>query len=225
MTSPPPVGIVPAAGRAARLQPLSGSKEAILIDGRPLLDYLHARLRRAGCEETIVVTRTDKVDVIALAEERNLRVVLGCPATAAESLALGARDLDPNAPVLLGFPDTIWEPEDGFVQLLAALDEDVDVVLGLFRTPELTRSDVVVVDRLGLVQSVEAKPAVPRSDLIWGCAATRAGIVARLGEQSEAAVTFDRLARAGRVRGIFLSDSWLDVGTQDALAAARRRGA
>ena len=37
--------------------------------------------------------------------------------------------------VLFGFPDTIWEPVDGFQHLVAELGE---VVLGLFRCRDLT---------------------------------------------------------------------------------------
>ena len=34
------VGVIPAAGHATRLQPLSGSKEVLAVDGKPVIDYL-----------------------------------------------------------------------------------------------------------------------------------------------------------------------------------------
>lgn len=43
-----PIGIVPAAGSATRLQPLEGSKELIRVHGRPVIDFLLDRLARAG---------------------------------------------------------------------------------------------------------------------------------------------------------------------------------
>jgi len=39
------VGVIPAAGHAIRLQPLSGSKELLEIGGRPVMDYLVERMR------------------------------------------------------------------------------------------------------------------------------------------------------------------------------------
>ncbi len=47
------VGVIPAAGRATRLQPLSSSKEVQPIGGRPVMDYLidasiAAAARRCG---------------------------------------------------------------------------------------------------------------------------------------------------------------------------------
>ena len=58
------VGVIPAAGRATRLQPLSLSKEVQPISGRPVMDYLLKRLQRGGCAELRVVTRPEKLDVI-----------------------------------------------------------------------------------------------------------------------------------------------------------------
>jgi NDP-sugar pyrophosphorylase family protein len=68
---------------------------------------------------------------------------------------------------------------------------------------------------------VQVKPVEPASDLIWGCAATTASVVGRLTDAAEPGELFDRLARAGRVAGIYLSDEWLDVGTPEALQRAR----
>jgi glucose-1-phosphate thymidylyltransferase len=216
-----PVGLVPAAGYATRLAGLEGSKEAADVRGRPVLDYLLERLRAAGCAEVRLVTRPEKRDVVELAGERDATVVLGRPASVSESLLLAAEGLAPGTPVLFGFPDTIWAPVDGFARLLARLGPDVDAVLGLFRTPDLTRSDVTVVDEAGLVTAVQVKPDAPASDLIWGCAATTAAVVGRLAEADEPGELFDRLARTGRVAGVHLSDEWLDVGTPEALRRAR----
>jgi glucose-1-phosphate thymidylyltransferase len=217
-----PVGLVPAAGLATRLSGLTGSKEAVEICGRPVLDYLVERLHRAGCADLRVVTRPEKRDVAELARARGATVVLGRPASVSESLLLAAEGLDPAARVVFGFPDTIWEPVDGFARLLARLEPDVDAVLGLFRTPDLTRSDVAVVDESGRVTAVQVKPERPASELIWGCAATTAGVIEQLRGVDEPGLLFGGLASAGRVAGVFLSDEWLDVGTPDALRRARR---
>jgi glucose-1-phosphate thymidylyltransferase len=216
-----PVGLVPAAGYGTRLAGLDGSKEALDVRGRPVLDYLLERLRRAGCADVRVVTRPEKRDVIELAGARDATVVLGRPASVSASLLLAVEGIAPETPVLFGFPDTIWAPVDGFARLLERLGPDLDVVLGLFRTPDLTRSDVAVVDEAGFVTAVQVKPDEPASDLIWGCAATTSALVGRLADVAEPGELFDRLARARRVAGLYLSDEWLDVGTPEALRRAR----
>lgn len=215
------VGIIPAAGRALRLQPLPGSKELLLVRGRPVMDYLVDRMRATPADELRVVTRPDKPDVAFHARRLGARVVEGTPSSVAQSVRLGVEDLDADDVVLIGFPDTIWEPLSGFAELLGALEGN-DAVLGLFRTPDLARSDVVVAEG-ERVRAIAVKPAEPPSELIWGCAAVRRSALERLAEHDEVGHLLDDLARAGRVCAVHLSDSWLDIGTPEALARAQER--
>jgi CTP:molybdopterin cytidylyltransferase MocA len=99
--------MVPAAGYATRLQPLTGSKEVLSIDGVPLMDHLVARLQRAACTDIRVVTRPEKSDVIAHAGELGLTVVRAQPLSVSTSLLAGIEGIDPDDVVLIGFPDTI----------------------------------------------------------------------------------------------------------------------
>jgi glucose-1-phosphate thymidylyltransferase len=213
-------GVIPAAGRATRLQPLAGSKEMLAIGGRPVIDQLVDRMLAASADEIRIVTRTDKRDLVEHIGVLGAVLVEGNPASVGESVALGLHGLEPDDVVLLGFPDVLWEPADGFVQLLAALG-DMDAALGLFRTSELARSDVVVLDGSGAVTGIAVKPERPPSGLIWGCAAIRRQALAGLEQYAEPGDLLNRLARTGRVRGVHLSDSWLDIGTPEALAKAQ----
>lgn len=216
------VGVVPAAGYARRLQPLDRSKEVLEVEGRPVLYYLLDRMRAGGADELRVVTRPEKQDVATRAAAFGARVVLGRPQTAAESISLGLLGLADEDIALIGFPDTVWEPEDGFRRLVAVLtSEPVEAVLGLFRTRELTRSDVVEVDHDGRVRAIAVKPSKPPSELIWGCAAARVRALSDLARFREAGELFDRLARAGGVRGLELSSAWIDIGTKKAFFAAQ----
>jgi glucose-1-phosphate thymidylyltransferase len=213
------VGVVAAAGLATRLQPLEASKELLEVGGRPVIDYLLERMRAGGADELRVVTRPEKDDVAEHARRAGGSVIRATPSSAAESFSLGLTGLEPGDIVLLGFPDTIWEPVDGFARLVELLGED-DAALGLFRTPDLSRSDVVVLDG-DRVAAIAVKPETPPSELIWGCAAVRRSALDGLAEHAEAGTLLDGLAKAGKVRGVHLSDSWIDIGTPEALAQAR----
>ena len=217
------MGIVPAAGFATRLQPLAGSKEVYPIGGRPLMEYVVERMRAAPCDELRVVTRREKRDVVDLAAELGAEVVIGRPETLATSVALGIKGLAADDVALIGLPDTIWEPADGFNRLLAALDDAADIVLGLFTSNEPERSDVVALEPSGRVTAVAVKPAAPASDLIWGCAAARVAALAGLERHSWPGEHFDAVARSGRARGITLGGEFLDVGTLDALRRGEAR--
>ena len=185
------------------------------------MDWLVERMKAAACTEIRVVTRPRKTDVGAHAAALGATVVIGEPDTVGRSIALGMSGIAGDATVLLGFPDTLWEPPDGFVTLLDALQEGVDAVLGLFTTDEAARSDVVVRASGNRVDRILVKPSEPPSDVIWGCAVARAAAIRGIDAVEQPGELFNRLARLGRVSGVYLSDSWLDIGTKEALAIAR----
>jgi glucose-1-phosphate thymidylyltransferase len=224
------IGVIPAAGFATRLQgspyALFGvSKEMLEVRGRPVMAHLVERMRAAGCDEVRVVTRPEKRDVITYANDAGLAVVTGRPehVVASVSLALaGPTELDDDDVVLLGFPDTVWLPDDGFALLLREMAaRDADVVLGLFGSDEAARGDVVGLatnDAVARVTAIDVKPALPASRLIWGCAAVRRRALAGWEIEAEPGRWFARLAPAGRVWGAYLSDDFVDIGTFEALA-------
>jgi dTDP-glucose pyrophosphorylase len=214
-------GVVPAAGYARRLKPLSGSKETYEVRGRPVMDHLIDRMRKADCDDIRVVTRPEKTDVIAHARDLALTVVLGHPASVSESLLAGLEGMAPDDIVLFGFPDTIWEPADGFVRLLEALD-GYEIALGLFVGREPERSDVVEFADSGVVMSVAVKPHRPRSNWIWGCATARRRALDDLKNDPEPGVLFDSMCRRREVVGVPLSDTFVDIGTPEALDAYLR---
>ncbi len=220
------VGVVPAAGHATRLQPLEGSKEVLPVGGKPVMDYLVERMRKGGCTRLRVVTRAEKTDVIAHSLELGAELVLAEPASVSESFFAGMKGLSPDDIVLIGFPDTIWEPQDAYQVLVRAVKDGCDAALGLFRIREsdLSRSDVVPLDDGGRVVAVDVKPARPSSDWVWGCAAAQVSAMEGLPRVEWPGRYFDQLCAEGRdVRGFPLSHEWLDIGTKDALVEATAR--
>jgi NDP-sugar pyrophosphorylase family protein len=212
------VGVLPAAGHAVRLQPLDRSKEMIEVGGRPVIDYLVERMRTAGCEDLRVVTRPEKEDIVAYADGIGASVVLAYPETINESFAAGLRDAEPETIVLLGFPDSLWQPVDGFRALVAAVESGREVALGLFESPGLTGSDFVTLDGSGRITGFHIKPARPPSTWIWGCAAARARALEGIEREEWPSAFMDSLQRRGvEVAGVPLSDAYLDIGTPQSL--------
>lgn len=217
------VGLIPAAGHATRLGRQPSSKELLEVRGRPAIDHLVERMRAAAPDELRVVTRPEKADVVEHCEALGARVVLGHPGDVAASLQLGLDGLADDDEVLVGFPDSLWEPADGYVRVLSALraGSAADVALGLFEADELERADVVVCDPDGRVTRIEVKPETPPSDVLWGIAATRVGALRGLTEGTEPGAHFAALAGESRVIGVRLSSDWIDMGTPESLERVR----
>jgi NDP-sugar pyrophosphorylase family protein len=190
------------------------------VGGRPVMDYLIERLLAANCRELRVVTRPEKRDVVEHARAVGAMVIEGSPRTLAESLLLGLAQLDRSEVVLVGLPDTIWEPIDGFVRLLEQLDEATDVVLGVFASDEPERSDVVVIDAGGVVRGIHVKEANPPGSLVWGCLAARVGALAGIERSAEPGRRLSMLAASGIVRAVQFPGKMIDIGTPEALARA-----
>lgn len=218
------IGLIPAAGHARRLGIQSSSKEMLAVRGRPMIDHLVERLKVVEPDELRVVTRPEKRDVTEHAESLGATVVHGHPQEVSASVRLGLKGLADHDEILLGFPDTLWEPVDGFAQLLTLVrDGTTEVAVGLFRLAEgLERSDVVTLEAGGRVAGIQVKPQQPASDLIWGIAAARVRVLRALPADADLGAYFDTLARRRAVRGVVLSGPWLDVGTPEALERARR---
>jgi NDP-sugar pyrophosphorylase family protein len=162
------------------------------------------------------VTRPEKRDVASHAQARGASIIAARPSTVSESLLAGIDRVGDDDIVVFGFPDTIWEPVDGFAHLVDALG-DADAALGIFRAAEPARSDTVGIAG-ARVEWVEVKPERPRSDLVWGCAAVRASALRDVAAEPEPGVYFDGLASRGRVAAVRLVDPFIDIGTPEALA-------
>ena len=168
-----------------------------------------------------MVTRPEKHDVIDHAGGLDASVVRAHPATINESFAAGMTGLAPDDIVLLGFPDSIWEPRDGYRVLVKAVEGGEGIALGLFDAPGVAGSDYLVFDDSGRITDIDIKPARPRSTFIWGCAAARVRALEGL-ERVEWPSDFMNARRAAgqELFGVPLSDSYVDIGTKESLRQA-----
>src|ERR1700761_2871820 len=171
-------GIIPAAGKGSRIQPLPFSKELLPVgtlerDGRPprpraVSDYLIERLVLGGATRLCFVISTAKSDILNYYGGS----VYGTPVCyCVQPEPLGLCDaifralpvVDAKEPVLIGLPDTIWFPADA----LQSLPSD-RLSLLLFPVEQPQFFDSVVADDSGRVQEIQVKVETPASNWIWG---------------------------------------------------------
>ena len=211
------VGVIPAAGFGTRLGLTGQSKEMVLVNGRPVLDYCVDRMQFVTPERIRVVTRVAKSDLLAHATDLGLEVILAETRSSAHSIGLALAGLDSEDIVLIGFPDTLWEPVDGFRTLVDSISRGSDIALGIFHSDEPERCDVVFLDHDNRVGSVLVKPSPAPSNEIWGCAAARRKALAGIEEFDQPGRFFDRKCAELTVTGVWLSDRFTDIGTPEQL--------
>lgn len=181
-------------------------------------------MRLGGATRIRVVTRPEKTDVIARCEQLEVEIVLDDPGSMALSLAAGVRGLAADQIVLLGFPDSIWAPPEGFRELVEQVRGGFEVALGLFGHADVEVPHVVDLDRVtGTVRSLEVRREAGAAELTWECAAARVRALGRLAENLHPTGVFAALAASGAVGGAHLSDECADVGTPGGMQRALER--
>lgn len=250
----PPIGLVPAAGRALRLAGLASdpsgaavSKEVLPVGraGRPVASHLLAAFERAGVERAFVVLRAGKWDVpTTLSPRAGLALaylVLSESSSVAETLD-AARPFVAGRRVALGFPDILFRPDDAFLAIRERQERTgADAVLALVPTDRPDKADVVEADAEGRVRALTIKPretpapAMTWIGAIWGPAMTEllhdAVIAAREdrapGERElYPGEVLGRAIEAGlRIEAVRFPDGrHLDIGTPEDLERARGWG-
>lgn len=170
-------GIVPAAGRGTRIQPLAFSKELLPVGSqheggverpRAVSEYLLDRLVAAGADKLCLVIAPGKTDILAYygADYRSARfayVVQPNAGGLCDAVFRAAPLIAADETVAIGLPDTIWYPADALRQLP---DDRLSCLLFPVERPELF--DAVALDERGAVRTIEVKSATPSTHWIWG---------------------------------------------------------
>jgi len=178
------IGLIPAAGKAARLAPLPCSKELFPIGFRPVdrnrslrpkvvCHYLLEKLRTAGVTEAYLILRKGKWDIPAyFGDGKMLNMHLaylmmdlpfGVPYTLDQ-----AHPFVQDAMVAFGFPDIIFDRDDAFVQLLnRQAESNAEIVLGLFPSDHPQKWDMVDVDEEGRIRRIVIKSFGVRLRYAW----------------------------------------------------------
>jgi dTDP-glucose pyrophosphorylase len=232
------LGIVPAAGRGSRIQPLGFSKELLpvgsRVDGqieRPcaVSEYLVRRMIAAGADKICFVIGPGKSDILeyyasGYGQAATVFVVQPTPAGLCDAIFSAAPLVRDDEQVLIGLPDTVWYPEDGF----AALPDDVLSFL-LFPVDQPQHFDAVVVDDRNRVEEIQVKQADARSNWVWGAFKMPGAILHDLqalwrepgrGDEYVGTLVNAWLARGGQALGVKAGSDYVDVGTFNGYRAA-----
>jgi dTDP-glucose pyrophosphorylase len=131
-------------------------------------EYLVERMIRAGADKLCFVISPGKTDILEYYGGRLwgadiAYVVQPSPGGLCDALFRAAPLITSEESVLLGLPDTIWQPEDGFAKLPG---DRLAFLLFPVERPELF--DAVVMGRDGSVEEIQVKQAYARSNWIWG---------------------------------------------------------
>ena len=224
-------GIIPAAGLGSRIQPLAFSKELLPVgsrlDGqverpRAISEYLVDRLIIGGASKICFVMSPGKTDIISYfgsqVRSANLcYVVQPQPYGLCDAIFRALPFIDHHEQVLIGLPDTIWFPEDGY----RALGEK-ELGFLLFPVEDPTNFDAVVTDDSGRVERILVKHPVAVTPWIWGGIRMPGqvlhdlfGVWDRRERQDEYLGTLvnQYLALGGTAVGVKAGSSYVDVGT------------
>lgn len=224
-------GIIPAAGAGTRIQPLAFSKELLPVGSRfeegierprAVSEHLVERMLRAGATRICFVISREKADILSyyggqIGEAAIAYAVQPQPAGLCDAIFRALPLIADDQPVLVGLPDTIWFPLDGF----AALPNDGLSFL-LFPVDQPQSFDAVITDAAGNVEEIQVKQPGARSNWIWGGFKMPGRILRELhalwrepgrGDEYLGTLINAWLARGGRARGFRDGQAYVDVGT------------
>jgi glucose-1-phosphate thymidylyltransferase len=225
-------GIIPAAGRGSRIQPLAFSKELLPVGSRregarerpcAVSEYLLERMVKGGVDKVCFVISPGKSDIMEYFGGRYgpatiAYVVQPEPLGLCDAIFRAAPLIGQDESVVIGLPDTIWFPDDG----LNALPEGFAFLLFPVKQPQFF--DAVVLDESGRVTEIEVKQAEPRSNWIWGAFRMPGRTLHdlhRLWQQPERGDEFIGtlvnawIALGGEALGAKAGSAYVDVGTFD----------
>jgi glucose-1-phosphate thymidylyltransferase len=250
------LGLIPAGGKATRLAPLPGSKEMFPVGFRPteagqslrpkvVSHYLLEKMRIAGISKAYFVLAPGKWDIPAYFGDGSLLnmhlayLILGAPFgvpfTLDQAYPFVLRDT-----VAFGFPDILFDCEDGFSKLLVQqAASHADIMLGLFPANHpFSQEDRVDFNDDGEVREIILKPSQSRLRYSWAIAVWNPSFTrflhdyvadnkptAERSSELSAGHAIQAAIRTGlRVIGLILNEKpYLDIGSPEGLHEAIRR--
>ena len=231
-------GIVPAAGRGSRIQPLAFSKELLPVGSRreagverpcAVSEYLVERMIRGGATKVCFVIAPGKSDILAYygagyGDAAIVYAVQPQPAGLCDAIFRAAPLIPDHEPVMVGLPDTVWFPADGLARLP---DDRLAFLLFPVENPQVF--DAVLCDRDGGVREVQVKRSDASTNLVWGAfrmpgrtfhALHRLWLARERRDEYVGTLVNAWLAEGGEAVGVPAGEAYVDVGTLNGYRAA-----
>ncbi|WP_398466596.1 nucleotidyltransferase family protein [Tardiphaga sp.] len=232
-------GIIPAAGRGTRIQPLAFSKELLPVGSRvqngverpcAVSEYLLDRLILGGTDKICFVIAPGKSDILGYFGDcyRGAQIAYVVQPSAdglCDAVFRAGCVVGHDEPVLVGLPDTIWFPE---AALAALPDHALSFLLFPVERPEFFDAVVMQGDA---VTEIQVKQKNATSKWIWGAfRMSGAGfrqlqaLWERRGCSDEYIGTLvnSYLAEGGAATGMRVGESYVDVGTLNGYRTAMK---
>lgn len=233
-------GVIPAAGLGTRIQPLAFSKELLPVGSRvvegverpkAVSEYVIERMLRAGVDRICFVISPGKSDIVkyygsGIGAAQVCYVVQPEASGLCDAIFRALPLVQAQDSVLVGLPDTVWFPEDGY----RALHPDtLSFLLFPVAHPELF--DAVSFDAHGRVEEIEVKRKDARSHWVWGAFGLPGHVLAALHalwvnrarrDQYVGTLVNAYIERGGTVTSVCAGSAYYDVGTLDGYRQAMR---
>ncbi|HEX2163425.1 MAG TPA: nucleotidyltransferase family protein [Thermoanaerobaculia bacterium] len=213
------------------MQPLAFSKELLPVGGCPagaaerpraVSEYLIERMVAGGATRLCFVIGPGKSDIVeyygaAVDGVPAVYVVQPAPSGLCDALFRALPLVGADDAALVGLPDTVWFPADGFRRLPA---EGLSFLLFPVERPELF--DAVLTAPDGTVREIRVKQAERATEWIWGAfrldgrtfAALHALWLGRERRDEYLGTLVNAwLAAGGRAHGVRAGETYVDVGT------------
>jgi len=224
-------GIIPAAGAGSRIQPLAFSKELLPVGSRfeggverprAVSEYLVERMIKGGASKICFVISAGKSDIMEYfgGQAGGAQICYAVqpePLGLCDSIFRAMPFISPEEYFLVGLPDTVWFPEDGFNALGG---EGLSLLLFQVERPELF--DAVLLDGAGRVMKVQVKSPDASTGWVWGSFKVKGAVFTQLfdlwqkrGKTDEYFGTLVNawIEKGGRATGVRAGRSYVDVGT------------
>jgi dTDP-glucose pyrophosphorylase len=233
-------GIVPAAGIGSRIQPLAFSKELLPVGSRnengnerprAVSEYLVERMIKGGARKICFVVSPGKSDIFEyfggeIGPATICYTVQPAAAGLCDAIFRALPFIDSHEVVVIGLPDTIWFPEDGFCALP---DDRLSFLVFPVDHPEFF--DAVVADEHGRVMRIDVKQTNAGSSWVWGAFKMPGSVLHQLHalwckrerrDEYIGTLVNAFLAEGGDARAVAAGEVYVDVGTLNGYREAMR---